>query len=406
MIYQGDKMINVKRSNRSAAMHLLHEHGSMSRKCLAADMNLTPAAISKIVGELIAEGLLIEGSTVPGDGVGRREIMVKLNAHARCALGILINLRQAILSAVWMDGSLIFSEELTLEPFAPTEATVKALSARIRELSVEHQIPQESVLGLGVAIRGITSPDARTIQNSFGALDTENFSLCSCFEKELGITVTMSNNVRALFSAQMFLSKDKNLTSQFFLRCEYGIGASLAINSKIWCGSTEQCAEIGHIPIIKRGGKPCSCGKCGCLETIASPTAIRESALAILSPDKTPVLWNMSREKKVEEITLNNILESARYGDKGTAEIVDHAIEALAGALKSVIYILDPGKIVLYGKAFENAYYLSRLTAEMKEGVDSSHDVIIEKSQYNGLLENRAAGLLVIEDFFDKGGIL
>ena len=406
MVFEGDSMINVKRTNRSAILHLLHQHGSLSRKRLAADMKLTPAAITKLVSELIAEELLIEGNTVPSGSAGRREIMVQLNPRARCAIGILINLKQAILSAVWLDGTLIFSEELTLEPHASTENTVKALSDRILELSEENHIPRKRILGLGIAIRGVTSSDGRRIQNSFGALDKENYALCDSFEEFLGMPVVMSNNVRALLLAQMFFSKDTDLTSQFFLRCEYGIGAALSINGKVWHGSTEQCAEIGHIPVVKRGGKPCSCGKCGCLETIASPTAIIESARAILSPEKTPVLWKMCQENPVENVTLDNVLDSARYGDESTAAIVEKAIEALANALKAVIYIMDPGKIVLYGRAFENSYYLSKLTAEMKEGVDASHNVIIEKSQYNGILENNAAGLLVVADYFNKGGVL
>ena len=51
MPYQGDNLISVKRGNRSAALGILHEKGAMSRKRLAEHMNLTPAAITKIVGE-------------------------------------------------------------------------------------------------------------------------------------------------------------------------------------------------------------------------------------------------------------------------------------------------------------------------------------------------------------------
>ena len=43
--------MSVKRSNRSAALRILHEKGAMSRKRLAENMHLTPAAITKIVGE-------------------------------------------------------------------------------------------------------------------------------------------------------------------------------------------------------------------------------------------------------------------------------------------------------------------------------------------------------------------
>ena len=68
MPYQGDNLISVKRGNRSAALGILHEKGAMSRKRLAEHMNLTPAAITKIVGEMITDGLLMEGEMLDEPG--------------------------------------------------------------------------------------------------------------------------------------------------------------------------------------------------------------------------------------------------------------------------------------------------------------------------------------------------
>ena len=406
MVHEGDNMMGIKRTNRSAALRLLHEHGGMSRKRLAESTKLTPAAITKIVGEMIAEGLLCEGGHVSSGGAGRREVTVELNSHARCAFGVLINLCQAIISAVWLDGAVIFSEEIKLEEKSDTEETVRRLAERIVALADENKLERERIIGLGIAIRGITSQDGRIMCNSFGALDAKNYPICARFEELTGLPCVMSNNVRALFAAQMFKAKDDDLTSQFFLRCEYGIGASLSINGKIWSGSSGQCAEIGHIPVIKRGGKPCSCGKSGCLETIASPTAILSGAVAILSKERTPVLWNICRGRDVSTITIDDVFAAAQGGDEEIAKLVDTAVLSLAAALKSVIYTLDPGKLVLYGRMFENPYYLSKLMAEMREGVDSGHNIPIEKSRYNQALEKSAAGLLMVERFFEAGGLL
>ena len=58
MSYRVDNLMSVKRSNRSAALWILHEQGNLSRKRLAENMHLTPAAITKIVGEMIGEGRL------------------------------------------------------------------------------------------------------------------------------------------------------------------------------------------------------------------------------------------------------------------------------------------------------------------------------------------------------------
>ena len=73
----------------------------------------------KNAGKVVSrEDLLREGDAVTSGSVGRREIPVSLNTRCACALGMLINLRQAMLSAVWLDGTVIFSEEIPLAPRA------------------------------------------------------------------------------------------------------------------------------------------------------------------------------------------------------------------------------------------------------------------------------------------------
>ena len=405
MSYQGDNLMSVKRSNRSAALRILHEKGAMSRKRLAENMHLTPAAITKIVGEMISDGLLSEGEMLTSSNAGRREILIDLNTEVACGLGVLINLRQAILSAVWLDGRVIFREEVPLEAAAPAHRTAESLSARLLQLTKENHIERQSIVGLGLAVRGITSEDGRVVRNSFGALAETDYPLCEEFEALTGIPTVMENNVRSLFAAQMFLSKDETAGSQFFVRCGYGIGAALSIDGKIWHGVTAQCAEIGHIPVIRRGGKPCHCGKSGCLETIASPGSIRDDAIAALSEERTPLLWRKYHDRDTENLSVFDVFAAASNGDEGASAIVDRAIQALGTAIKSVIYVVDPGKIVLYGSLFEDPYYLSRLMSELQEGVDARHDVVIEKSRYNQQLEDRAASLLAVQNFIDNGGI-
>ena len=404
MPYQGDNMLRVRRNNRSAALRMLHERGSLSRKRLAESIGLTPAAITKIVGEMIAEGLVSEGMALKGEGAGRREVMVELSVRSRAALGLFINLRQAILSAVWLDGTVIFSEELTLSPGPPADETVRSLCALLLTLAREHELERDRLLGIGVAMRGVASEDGRVVRNSYSALDTLDYPLCARVEELTGLKCLMSNNVRALFAAQMFLSRDRDLRSQFFVRCEVGIGASFAIGDEIWLGSSGQCAEIGHIPVVRRGGKPCSCGKSGCLETVASPIALVRDARELLEKGEAELLRRICERRGVRP-GLEEVFEAACGGDAAVAALVDRAVEALGGALRGVVYTLDPGKIVLYGALFDNPYYLSRLLAELREGVDASHAVPVEKSRLNHQLEDRAAPLLVVERFLACGGM-
>ena len=404
MQYEGDNMMGIKRTNRSAALRILHERGSISRKRLAESIRLTPAAITKIIGEMIAEGLVAEGNTVPSGGAGRREVMIVLNNKSRCALGVQLKKGLAVLSAVWLDGSVVFSEELPLPVPAPAGDTMEKICEKLLAICAEHNINRADIIGLGLCVDGVTDVDCRVLRCSAGALDCEDYPICDRLEELLKMPVVMANRVNAAFMAHMFLAGDSGISSRFFVHCDDSIRAALFMNGQICDGAFQRCADLGHIPVVRRGGKPCSCGKCGCLETVASPAAIREDALAALSQDRTPVLWNMLKGKRPEELSLNDVFDAARYGDQGVAEIVDRAVYEMASALKSVIYIVDPGKITLYGEIFDNPYYLSKLLAEIREGVDSGHGVVVDKSACTGGLEHSSAGILAVEEFFARGG--
>ena len=102
---------------------------------------------------------------------------------------------------------------------------------------------------------------------------------------------------------------------------------------------------------------------------------------------------------------LNDVLDAAPGGDAGAAAITERAVETMANALKTVVYLIDPARIVLYGPIFDHPYFLSRLKAEMAIGVDAAHAVPMEKSRFNNALENKAAGLLAVAQFMEHGGL-
>lgn len=402
MVQTGDNMMALKRGNRAAVLLALQTQGAMSRKRLAAQVHLTPAAITKIVAELIGEGLVREGDSLPAPGAGRREVCIMPVPESRCALGLLIDRGQAILSATRLDGRRVFSEMVALDPAERAEDAVRGLCRRLLELA--RDIPAEKRIGVGVAVRGHTDAAGRVSVNSMGALSAGTHPVADWVEQETGLRAHMMNNVRAMMAAQMLLSRVPLDSTQFFLRCEYGIGAALASGGEIRQGSSNRCSELGHIPVV-RGGKICTCGKRGCLETVASPMAICEDARALLSPEDTPLLWQLVGKRQVESVPLDSVLMAAAYGDSGVAALIDRAVEYLAQALRAVVYIVDPEQIMLYGRVFESDYFVTRLVAEMREGVDADRTIRVERSPWQGQLEHLAAPLVAVHAFFRAGGM-
>ena len=82
MKYQGLNLTNLKNINRAKIVRLLNDRGNLSRKDIAAALNLTPAAVTQICSELLSEGVLVEKGEVREERrAGRRKINIGINEN-------------------------------------------------------------------------------------------------------------------------------------------------------------------------------------------------------------------------------------------------------------------------------------------------------------------------------------
>lgn len=92
MAYNGLNLGNVKNQNRSSILKLLNDHGPMPRKDLSARLGLTPASLTTLCGELLAQNILFELGEVQQEDkrAGRRKILLGINYAYRHVLSISI----------------------------------------------------------------------------------------------------------------------------------------------------------------------------------------------------------------------------------------------------------------------------------------------------------------------------
>jgi len=404
MVLRGDNMASVKRGNRSIILNLLHRGGEMSRKRLAEQMKLTPAAITLITGEMIAEGLLSEGDAQKAEGSsGRREIPLKIAYDAFIALGVTLNIGEAVLSATRLDGALVFSESVSFHGSDPVSETVAALSNKLFALTAANKLDRSRIIGLGIAMRGVVDVENARSVDSFGTFHEKNIPLCGLFEQETGLPVAMDNNVRSMFRAHIFFT-DESYASQLFIRCERGIGGAVSAGGRLILGNRGRCAELGHTPMVEVGGKPCVCGKSGCLETISAAPAILGDVSAIYTAEATPLLYQYTGGH-IENLTLASVFRAAEDGDFAVDAIVQNASAKLSSVLKTITYTLDPNGILLYGNMFEYAYFLKSLHTHFARGTELDPAQFVKKSCLNLTLEDKAACIIAIEAFFADGGL-
>lgn len=400
----GTNMTDIKISNRSAILRLLHEAGAMSRKQIATRLNLTPATITVIINELMNESILVEGASVPNTGTaGRREVPVEISSAKYIALGLAINCGQVKFSAVNLRGEIICEETLELPEKLMAQYFIEVARKQVWEMIERHGYHEEFIIGLGIIICGIVDCANGIIIDSDGLWEERNVPIVKMLRKEFPFPIIVANNVRSFANAYAFLQRDPKMQNMLFIRNEATMGAALILDGQFYDGDRNLSAGIAHYTIIPNG-RLCHCGKRGCLDTVASQNGMMESLRECFGKETTPLLYRQT-EGEFSRLTFPMFLEAAYSGDSGAAKVLREAQEIFVNAITFSIQLLDVQRIVFYGDMFKNPQFFDSLQKLLTKKTEGSYKENIYKVVPSEMqMELVAAPIMAVSTFFNAGG--
>ena len=408
MVVRGKNMGDVKVENRAAVLNLLQAQGRMSRKRIAALLNLTPAAITTIVSELIENGLVREAGEAEAPygsrNVGRREIMVEIDCRDLFAVGVSFGLGSCVISTMDLQGGLLASETMIFDADSGAENIIVRACNFLRR-SIQRQESQgKTCVGIGISVRGIVDESHGVCINSYGGWKEENVPVAAIAAEHLsGYEIFLRQNVRALAQTYLFERRNEAIESMIFIKNDTGIGSALVFDHRVYNGHRGTGSEIGHIT-VDRAGKPCRCGGRGCLETVASCIAIERDIRQIYGPDATPLLWELT-DGRLDQVNIGSIISAVEYGDEQVIAIVDRAVRELAMVIRSLIGTLDVQKVILHGQIFHYQYFFEKLKGEIN--FDQRYPFLnnlMDTTSHVQDLNNKCSPVLAIEAFYERGG--
>jgi len=147
-----------------------------------------------------------------------------------------------------------------------------------------------------------------------------------------GLPVRLANDANAGAVGEWLYGAGRGVDDLVYIRLSAGIGAGIIAGGRLLTGDRGIAGEIGHFPVV-RDGLFCRCGNRGCLETVASPTAL--AALLARSWDRT-----------VEPAELPGLFAG---GQRAVRAAVYEAGEAAGRALAATVTLLDPALVIVGG---------------------------------------------------------
>jgi glucokinase len=119
------------------------------------------------------------------------------------------------------------------------------------------------------------------------------------------------------------------------------------LDGQIFHGHRYAAGEVGHITILP-DGPLCGCGNYGCVEALASGSAIARRVKEMAPKNRRSVLYALHR-KNPDDLTARTVFQAARQGDGLARHIVEETARYLGIAIASSINLLNPELVIIGG---------------------------------------------------------
>ena len=251
-------------------------------------------------------------------------------------LGIDIGGTKVNMGIIREDGTILDCEAIPSRAAGDAQALVGEICRRTEACLQRNQLSMEEITHIGVGIPGTADYQNGIVcysSNLFG----ENVPLGDYFEQHWARRVTVLQDSWAAAWAEYLFGQQRAYSSMLCLTIGTGIGCGVILNGHVYGGPMNTAGEIGHTPVVPNG-RPCSCGRRGCLETYASGTAILEQAL-----ERFPQKFD-GRERKGE-----TVFDLAYAGDREALQLIEDCVDKLAYGLAMMIDILSVRVITISG---------------------------------------------------------
>jgi predicted NBD/HSP70 family sugar kinase len=267
-------------SAREVVVDCLWREGPLDRAQVVRDTRLSRATVSRLIGELQAEGLVDERPAPRASGrSGRPTSLLAIEPRLAAVGGIDFGHGSVRVALADLAGTIVAEARHELdvdnEPHRAIEVAVGELERLGRDVNRPHGVNR--LLGVGAAISAPVRRDNGMLVADGILPGWRSVSLGAELRDRLGVPVHVGNDANLGALAEVRGGAARGAANVVYLMLSSGIGAGLILDGTLFTGHSGMTGELGHV-VVDPGGALCRCGHRGCLETVAGARAVRARA--------------------------------------------------------------------------------------------------------------------------------
>lgn len=288
--------------------------------------------------------------------------MAKATSLQQLAVGIDIGGTGTKFGIVDRNGNILFSSEISSRNHAEVEGFLDELHQNLY-LMIERAGGTGRIRGIGVG-----APNGNfysgTVEYAPNLPWKGIIPFAKMMEDKFKLPVVLTNDANAAAIGEMMYGAAQGMKDFIMITLGTGVGSGIVANGKLIYGHDGFAGELGHTIIIPNGRLHEGTGKYGSLESYASATGVRLTAIEMMSKTDEPSLL---RDIPTEKIDSKKVYEAAMQGDKLAKDIFDFTGQILGLALANFVMFSSPEAIILFGGLTKAGELILQPTRESME---------------------------------------
>ncbi len=339
--------------NKIKLIKNLYSKGSNTAGEICTEVGISLPTVNSLLTDLIASGEVIKQGRAESQG-GRKPDLYRLAEDSFYVISVDINKFRSRTAIYNSSNQALTTPETIKITLNNEKETFDKICDFIQQHKEKSKLPQEKIIAVGISMPGLID-SVHGINHTY--LKFGNKNMVENFEARLGRKVFIENDARAMTLAEFKFGNANNFKNVLGIFIGWGIGLGILIDGKIYQGASGFAGEFSHSPIFEPRDISCVCGKKGCLESVASGTAIVRMAKEAILTDTDSILGRMVRENE-GEIEPYLVVDAALAGDQRAITILSEVGLNLGRGISILIQLLNPELIIIGGSVAEASQYL------------------------------------------------
>lgn len=215
-----------------------------------------------------------------------------------------------------------------------------------REAVQAYGLSWEAIDSVGIGSPGMVDTERRMIMFA-GNLPFHHCPLADYIQERLNCPVYLANDADAAAYGEYLAGAGQGAKSMVAVTLGTGVGSGIILDGKIYTGYGYAAGEVGHT-LYQAGGRPCSCGRRGCIEMYASASGLKMTTAEHMKANPQSLMWELC-DGQIEKISGRTAFTAMKAGDAEGKAVVDEYLLALSEAVCNIVNTLQPELVCIGG---------------------------------------------------------